>query len=255
MPKKTKQSTKKSNDEKTSAELQQTKHQINVNAGRKFYEKATSRRSRHRDALQLSQNASSAVALGMSKKRKAGPNQTCTVRPVLTGSFGEYETCTKKRTSWNTVKDLHAEKDQEILEGLMHSGNSLAMKAIERGASRELRKGNSDRSFKNNDGQEKKSEFQQRVAKHRMHERQKQQRQERKMNSPMKFKSPARGVVGQRNIVHQGSKTAVSDLNITARSSIKGDETMKIQTKSNKSADEVIDLLSSDSSDDGGIDI
>ena len=174
MTKKAKQSTKKSKDEATSAKLHNTKQQINISAGRVFYEKASSRRSRHRDALQSSQNAISAVAVGALKKRRAGPNQTATVRPSLTGSCGEFETSRKIRKTWNKVTDLHAEKDQEIIEDMMNSGSSLAMKAMERGDSRELIKGNSDRSLKNSDGEEKKSKWRQKVAKQKLKELQKQ---------------------------------------------------------------------------------
>lgn len=174
MTKKAKQSTKKSKDEATSAKLHNTKQQINISAGRVFYEKASSRRSRHRDALQSSQNAVSAVAVGALKKRRAGPNQTATVRPSLTGSCGEFETSRKIRKTWNKVTNLHAEKDQEIIEDMMNSGSSLAMKAMERGDSRELIKGNSDRSLKNSDGEEKKSKWRQKVAKQKLKELQKQ---------------------------------------------------------------------------------
>ncbi|GFH62094.1 predicted protein [Chaetoceros tenuissimus] len=270
MSKKAKQNTKKSTDELTSATLHNTKQHLNISAGRVFYEKAKSRRSRHRDALESSQNCVNAVALGTSKKRKAGPNQTATVRSSLTGSSGEYETSQKIRKSWDKVTDLHAEKDQEIFEEIMNSGSSLAMKAIERGASRELYKGNSDRSLKSNNEKDKKSEWRQKVAKQKIKEQHKQrQKLQKQEQNKQNIKSPRnsnvhrregsssiREAIVARNAKHQQPKSSGFKVTATVSTTSKrGDETMKIQKGSSKSADKVIDLLSSDSSDDGGIDI
>ena len=70
--------------------------------------------------------------------------------------------------------------------------------------------------------------------------------------------SSRREVVEARNVKHEQSKSEASGQNVTtmfSKSSNRGNESRKIQKGSSKSVGEVVDLVSSDSSDDGGIDI
>ena len=103
----------KNNNDEGLEGLYLQKSNLNVSAGRKFYEKAKSRRSRHRLALMTSDQSSDAVPLGKGGKR--GPGGTATIAG---------ETAKNKRVRWIGFSAREREEEEDKVQELIESSGA-----------------------------------------------------------------------------------------------------------------------------------